>query len=408
MGVPPLPSRGTQPPARPPLARYRVLIYCPDRHILYDGRTPARRGVGGGITARVRMAAALARRGHRVTVVCNCPQRAAVDGVEYLPLARAGALEADVIVYTTSGGALDVSPALGLRRRARLSLAWVHGVDAPGGLEELDADCVYAVSNFIADVAHERWGLPRRRLFVAYNAFDERLFAHRWPRRPPRRDPHRLVYFSHPSKGLEAARGVLRRLRQSDERFHLVVYGGEALWGGQAAPPPPPEPGLIVHGLTGQRRLLRELQAAAFSIQLQAREEPGALAIVDALRAGCIILASPVGCYPEMVLDGVDGYLITGDHNGASAQSRAAEIVRALASDAEAAAALRGSAQSAPWDSDTMARVWEGHWDWLLAGRPAEALADRCPACGGGRLRLADGLHCTGCARYTPARRETP
>ncbi len=42
--------------------RYRVVIYCPDRHIVYDGRTPDEIGVGGGITARVRMARALARR----------------------------------------------------------------------------------------------------------------------------------------------------------------------------------------------------------------------------------------------------------------------------------------------------------------------------------------------------------
>lgn len=398
MGVPPLPSRGSQPPARQPRARYRVLIYCPDRHILYDGRTPGRRGVGGGITARVRMAAALARRGHRVTVVCNCPRAATIAGVRYAPLDSLSRLEADVLVLTTSGGGLDLSAALALDLQARLRLVWIHGPDMPGGFAALDADCVYAVSNFIADAAHARWGLERARLFVAYNAFEERLFAHRWPRRPPRRDPHRLAYFAHPSKGLDAAVEVVRRLRRFDPRFHLVVYGGEALWGGQGGRRRA-EPGVIERGLIGQRRLLRELQAAAFSIQLQAREEPGALAIVDALRAGCIILGSPVGCYPEMLLDGVDGFLIPGNHTEEPAWSRAAEIVRALASDADAAAALSRNAQLVPWDSDTMARVWSAHWEWWLAGRPAGDGA--CPDCGAGRLRLADGWHCTGCARYT-------
>ena len=54
----------------------RVAIFCPDRHILYDGRTPDEVGVGGGITARVRMARALARRGHEVHMIVNCPQAA--------------------------------------------------------------------------------------------------------------------------------------------------------------------------------------------------------------------------------------------------------------------------------------------------------------------------------------------
>jgi hypothetical protein len=36
------------------------------------GRLLLRSGIGGGITARVRLASALVRRGHAVTVVCNC------------------------------------------------------------------------------------------------------------------------------------------------------------------------------------------------------------------------------------------------------------------------------------------------------------------------------------------------
>ena len=37
-----------------------VVIYCPDTHILYDATLPDKRGVGGGLMARLRLAQALA------------------------------------------------------------------------------------------------------------------------------------------------------------------------------------------------------------------------------------------------------------------------------------------------------------------------------------------------------------
>src|SRR3990172_6180691 len=127
---------------------YRVTIFCPDRHIVYDGRTPRDRGVGGGITARIRMAHALQRRGHDVTLVVNCPRREPIDAMERL--------DGDILILTTSGDTLDLSPALALPRRAGLTIAWVHGPVKPGGYDEIDWDSNYAVSNLIGDVARDR------------------------------------------------------------------------------------------------------------------------------------------------------------------------------------------------------------------------------------------------------------
>ena len=64
----------------------QIAIYCPDRHFLYDGATPDRTGVGGGLTVRIRIAAALAERGHRVSVICNCARETVHRGVHYQPL----------------------------------------------------------------------------------------------------------------------------------------------------------------------------------------------------------------------------------------------------------------------------------------------------------------------------------
>ncbi len=216
---------------------YRVALYCPDRHLVYDGRTPDEVGVGGGVTARVRMGRALARLGHAVTQVVNCPRRETIDGVEYLPLNEATRLQADVIVFNTSGGGLDLSPAVALEASARLRIVWVHGTQVPHGLDKLPHDTIYAVSNYVGRIARREWGAPASQLFVTYNGYEEGAFA-AGEAEAPRRDPHQLIYFSHPSKGLETAREVLAILRRADPRFHLEVAGERACGVGAKRPPP--------------------------------------------------------------------------------------------------------------------------------------------------------------------------
>ncbi len=98
----------------------RVVIYCPDRHIEYDGRTPEKVGVGGGITARIRMGKALASLGHDVTMVVNCMERTVIDGVDYVPLSEVKELKSDIVIINTSGGDLDLTPVLKLGMVAKI------------------------------------------------------------------------------------------------------------------------------------------------------------------------------------------------------------------------------------------------------------------------------------------------
>jgi glycosyltransferase involved in cell wall biosynthesis len=383
--------------------KYEVTIYCPDRHILYDGRTPERHGVGGGVTARVRMARALARLGHRVTVIANCPRRARIDKVAYVPLEAASRIEGDVVVWTTSGGGLDLAPAARLPTEARLRIIWVHGPVRPGGFDSLPHDCVYAVSNFVGRAVRTEWGVAGTRLFVVYNGYEEGHFtrAQVWRFR---RDPRQLVYFSHPSKGLEAAIGVLRRLRQVDPAWQLLVLGGPGLWG-EAAGAHLDEPGVIDRGLVGQAALALELIRSAFSLHLQTREEPGSLAIVEAQRAGCVIVGSPVGCFPEYVRDGEEGFLVHGDPLSADVQAKAARLVLEVSRDPEMLTRVRRAALSAAMSCDLLARVWSADWDRRLGADLSDAAQPACPACGGATVLLADGLHCRECGTFAHASR---
>jgi glycosyltransferase involved in cell wall biosynthesis len=383
---------------------YSVTFYCPDTHIQYDGRTPYKKGVGGGITARIRMARALQRAGHRVAMVVNCAKKARIDGVEYLPLGEVKQIRGDVLILNTSGGPLDLSPLLHLDVDVGLRAVWTSGTPRPGGLDDVGYDFVYAKSNFLRQVAHEEWGVPREKIFVAYNGFEEEDFL-RAEKSKVRRDPHRLVYFSHPSKGLNTALDVLHRLRSVDSRFHLVLFGGNQLWG-QEESSFPAESGLDYRGLVGQNELVKELFGCSYSINLQARLEPFGMVITESMRAGCVVIASPVGAYAELVRDGEDGFLIEGDHESEEVRDQAAKLILKLTQNPDAFKYVQRIARGVIWDTDTMVRVWEGHWRWWFGGQArGEVMMDPCPACGSERLWLADGYHCTGCGWYARCRR---
>ena len=383
---------------------YRVVFYCPDKHIEYDGNTPYRTGVGGGITARVRMAKALCKAGHEVVSVVNCPRREQIDGVEYIPLGKARKIEGDVLIANTSGGAMDLRPLLDLETNVRLRLVWAQGTIKSVGLEEVGYDYLYVVSNFMAGVAHSDWGIPRERIFVVYNAYEEELFS-RAEDQHPVRDPFRLVYFSHPSKGLDTAIAVLKQLRAVNPRFHLLVFGGLGLWGQEEIDLPEAE-GLIYKGLFGQLELAHELMQCSYSICLQSRQEPFGMVVTESMRAGCVVFASPVGAYVELIQNGEDGFLIGGNPQTRVVQNQVTARIVELLHNPETLSDLRRNAQAAIWDCETMAHVWTGHWDcWFkrfeeVGGFMEKDYLKRCSLCEGKLLPLADGNHCVECGFY--------
>ncbi len=325
-----------------------------------------------------------------------------MDGVEYIPLDQVKRMEADVLILNTSGGDLDLSPALNLEVDAALKIVWAQGVSKPKGLENTKYDHLYAVSNFIADVVKNVWGVEEKRIFVTYNAFEEELFS-KAEQSNPSRDPHRLVYFSHPSKGLETAVRIVERLRRHNRVFRLNVFGGHRLWGEKEAGIPEVE-GVDFGGLAGQRKLAMELLKSTYSIHLQSRDEPCPLSAVEALRAGCVILASPVGSYPELIRSGQNGYLIEGDHESDMVADQAADLILSLQRDRHHLQEIRWNARWTTWESLTQARAWTGQWAWCLDGggenRTTRLNQGGCSRCGGDYLYLDDGYHCIRCSKY--------
>ena len=371
-------------------------LYCPDRHVSYDGGTPDRDGVGGGVTARLRLAAALARRGHSVEVVCNCRRTASFDGAVFRPLDSVTRIDADILIMHTTGGALDLRPALALDLRASRRIVLADGVEAPLGLHDVQMDHLYACSNFIALLGRQQWGVPVEKIVVSHHGVCRRYFQPRWWDIAAR-NPHAIAYATHPSKGLAPAIEVLRRLRQIDSRFELHVFGGYQLWGGREVAVE--GPGVVYHGLLGQRMLARRLTRLGFALYLQSREEPFGIAVVEALAAGCITVASAVGAHGEIIDDRVTGFLVPGASSDDAVIADAAAIIAAVSRNAPLTDRMRSQAQAVPLDWATVARAWEESW------QPSSAMplldAPPCSRCSAQRIVRADGYHCSGCGYYS-------
>ena len=388
--------------------KYRVVSYCPDTHIAYDGRTPYDVGVGGGITARVRMAKALAELGHDVKMVVNCRRHEHIDGVEYIPLDQFRKADADVLIMNTSGGELDLSPAKDLNVRAALRIVWLHGTIEPRGLDGLQYDHTYAVSNFVAEVARQEWSATPKQIFVTYNAFEEQLFADA-ERSKPVRDPYGIIYFAHPSKGLDTAIEIVRLLRDNTPEFHLEVYGGNGLWCEKETTSVTGE-GVIYRGLKGQRELTAALLKNSFSVQLQGVIESCPLSFFEASRAGCIVLASNVGAYPELINSGGTGFLITEDHRSQEGRRKAADLILELAENQDRNRELRRSSAAAALDTHRSAQTWVVHWDAIFDQSMAKDqlhLAS-CIQCGGRKAVFPDGYHCMQCGHFSWASSSIP
>jgi len=382
--------------------RNKVTFYCPDSHLVYDLQTLDTQGVGGGVTARIRMAHAFAELGHNVTIYNNCPESQHVDNVSYRPFEKTKKIETDILIVSTSGDGLDLSSLNEIEIHAKLQIFMVHGIDPPNGIDLEFFDYIYALSNFVRDIIVNRWGVEAHKLFTAHRGVKEDHYD--LPKdKTIKRDPFGIVYTSHPSKGLEAAIKILNNLKREEPRFSLHVYGGYSLWG-ENEHTIDAVPDLTYHGVIGQRALAHEMQKYSYALNIQDREEPFGISLIEAMKAGCIVLASSVGAFPEIIQNGYNGFLVKGKSNDVSTHKAAFRIIMGLAGNKGYRNCIRRNAIASPHNWRTIAETWNGHWDWVLGGDPVlREIPDLgiCQFCGSNWLPLADGLHCTGCGCYS-------
>jgi hypothetical protein len=116
--------------------------------------------------------------------------------------------------------------------------------------------------------------------------------------------------------------------------------------------------------------------------------------------AGCLVVASDIGAYPELIRHGYDGFLVAGRHDAPETLGRAARLILDLAAAPGLAATVRRNAEASPLPWSVVARAWMEQWRRSLGGE-AGTWGEPCPECGGGIYALADGYHCGACGRFS-------
>jgi glycosyltransferase involved in cell wall biosynthesis len=287
------------------------------------------RGVHSGAeTALIATAAALAARGHRVTVLGRLPADLEHEGVRYLcaggpdaydPRAALSRIrgECDVLISTTRGDLLVESTADSTIRTRILwpNTAIVEAIGVPLARLSAFVDHVVAVSEDQAALFADA-GVPRERMTVVPNGFDERVFT---PGPPEGREPGRVVFVGAlvPDKGLDLLLRAFVSVHRLLPQAELVVCGSPGLWGRapyiDTAVVSREHPYVHFRGALPQAGVAAELRRAAVCVVPTPPEryrEAFPLVAVEAQACGTPVIVTRSGGLPEAVREGETGWAI--------------------------------------------------------------------------------------------------
>lgn len=342
-------------------------IVIADKTNEYDGRSMALQPLGGTESSVIRLAEALARRGHDVTCLTNCPARVEHQGVNWQPLANGRGPDSDLFL------AVQHPDLFRLARCPRRRALWV--VWPPNNLHRrmhvlrmwLRRPRPVFVSRYQTSIYGRRLPDPRPLVILPFglpNAVRGR------PARSAAPPPH-AVFASNPMRNLTWlldlwARRILPRVPNAELHIHGIRdyahrYG--VPWEEttkrleQFIPPGYPEHArrsLRPHAPARPEELWDAMYAARVMLYGGHRVEAFCLSVAEAQALGLPAVVRPIAVLPERVRDGETGF-IAGDDEMFSVRA-----VDLLMDDAlwrrqhEAALRLQQG-----WDWDEMAAAFE-------------------------------------------------
>ena len=187
-------------------------------------------------------------------------------------------------------------------------------------------------------------GIPARKIHLienapGYAARPSRVAAALAARERQRRRPLQVLFLGRLDwqKGLDRLAAIIGRTTPLGLRWRLV---GRAV----LADGPAPELGVAVEPPAFEPAALDALYAWADVLVLPSRFEGVPLVVLEAQRMGCAVIATDVGAVPEVIRDGVDGFLVP--HRQAE-EGIVAGFIETLARLADDRTLLSGIAASA-------------------------------------------------------------
>jgi glycosyltransferase involved in cell wall biosynthesis len=294
----------------------------------WNAKTPLTTGIGGSETAVVMISQQLAKRGHQVTVYCDCEGiNGTFDNVQYVPFDRfePKTSSSDVFITSRRAGTLvehDI--------QAKLKILWMH--DNHAGTPTFDMskallapDKIFCVSQWHKQYVSQVYPfIDPRRIVATRNGIDTDFFS---PGSDLGSKQQKLIYSSSSDRGLELALDLFARVRQEVPEAELHVFYGFNTIDRMLESPQLQEsqkqfyrdekkkliekiemsPGVIAHGRVSQPVLARHFMEAKVLFFPTHFEESSCITAMEAQAAGCIPVTTALAALKETVHH---GYLI--------------------------------------------------------------------------------------------------
>jgi glycosyltransferase involved in cell wall biosynthesis len=204
------------------------------------------------------------------------------------------------------------------------------------------------IAGWLADTMRDIYG--HRDVTVVPNSVDHSLF-HAPPRSRQTVPTVGLMYSTKRFKGVDTTLEAIRITRERHPALKVVAFGKSD----PVRTLPLPEGSLYI--CNPRQSQLREIYAMCDVFAAGSRSEGFGLPILEAMACRCPVVATRTGCAPDMIEDGVNGFVV--DVGDASAMG--ARLADVLDLDADRWQAMSEAAleRVLPYDWDAAARLFE-------------------------------------------------
>jgi glycosyltransferase involved in cell wall biosynthesis len=287
----------------------------------YDAGTPYERPLGGSQSALCYLTAALAARGHDVTLFTGTTQPRVFQGVQCcsydnLPLDGLKQYEAAVILNFPSDCCIKLRPYLSPSCRLVLWTQHAHDQSAMFELKRAEVragwDLIICVSDWHAREMQRHYDLDGKRLAVLRNAIAPAflgLFADASALRSAKSSEPALAYTSTPYRGLNWLLSLFPAVHRGDERVRLRVYSSmkvyyddsddsfEDLYAACRS-----MAGVEYVGSLTQPLLAQALRSDTILAYPNKFPETSCISVMEAMAAGLLVVTSDLAALPETTM----------------------------------------------------------------------------------------------------------
>jgi len=290
-------------------------IVMADDGIVFDGRTPETRPLGGAEASFVALAEALAARGHDIAVFNRCATPLVHNRVRWTPLAQGAPAAADLYIANRGHRLIGLVP------DAKRCVFWIHNpgqyLKKPRYVWALwrRRPVIVSLGEYNARTI-PAWMPDGGRAVIPYGLPEALRHAAPLAEAPP----PRAIFTSNPLRGLDWLLDLwAKRIRPAVPSAELHIYAGAGVYGAVGDRKAAAMEAVLaradaLHG-QGVRRfsplpraeLIQALRDARVMLYRGDASETFCMAVGEAQAVGLPAVVQPIGALPERIIGGVTG-----------------------------------------------------------------------------------------------------